>query len=193
MSCGYLYKLIKGKIKESQQSDEQEYAYWVQMYNNAKARKMFEKKTEGKNYGEAKFESIYSWLEDVGSDPDYIDVWVGINNRRNFVHLYDYIEFNTLEKPSSKKRLRSVINSDYSYWSLDESKDIDHFSDSETQSAYRLQIRQQAQNFYADPMLNYSIRSSDVSRDYDSFSDSDTHSEYCFQLRQQAHNFYLVM
>ena len=191
MSCGYLYKLIKGKIKESGKSDEQEYAYWVQMYNNAKARKMFTKKGDEKSYGEARFESIYSWLDDVGSDPDYLDVWIGFNHRRDFVHLYDYIDFNTLEKPSSKKRLRSVINSDYSYWSLDESKDVDNSSYSETQSAYILQIRQQAQNFYVDSTMNSSTRSDNDSTH--SFSQSETHSEYCFQLRQQAHNLYMVM
>ena len=148
MSCGQLSSWFKGKTKESQTNDEQDYAYWVQMYNNAKARKLINRKMDDKNYGLAKFESIHSWLQEVGNDPDYVDIGGAYNYHKNYVHLYDYIEINTLEKPSSKKRLHSVINSDYSFWSLDDSKEVSCFSESDTQSEYCFQLRQQAHNLY---------------------------------------------
>ena len=114
MSCVQMSSWFKGKTKESERNDEQEYAYWVQMYNNAKVRKLIYKKMENKKYGLAKFESIHSWLQDVGKDPNYVYIGGGYNYHKNYVHLYDYIEINTLGKPSSKKQLHSVINSDYS-------------------------------------------------------------------------------
>ena len=150
MSCGQLGSWFRGKAKEPVGYSEEDYTYWMQLYNNAKARKMEQRRIVERNktqYGLAKFESVHSWLHEVSKDPDYVDM-----SGSDYLQICDYIEMNSLERRPVNKRLHSAHNSDYSYWSLDDSRSTSSTTsstaDSDTHSEYCFQLRQQAQNLY---------------------------------------------
>ena len=144
MSCAQLSSWFKGKVKEREPIENLDYAHWLELYNSAKERKLLESSRKQRNEGINKFKSIELWLDEVGKDPDYVYTNIG----PHFMREDDWIYINSIERPAHSKRLHSAKNSDYSYWSLDDSVDSGHFSDVDTQSEYCFQLRQQAHNLY---------------------------------------------
>ena len=146
MSCLQFSSWLKGKLKESKSLEEKEYEYWKQMYNNAKVRQQTKKRVD-QHYGDDKFKSVHSWLQDLESDSNYGYIFSCDYNCYRNNHNYDYIDIKTFEKPTSRRWLHSGIDSDYSFWSLDDTSETECLS--ETPSEYRAQVRRESLNFYA--------------------------------------------
>ena len=132
MSCVQLSSWFRGKNKPTQTNNVQDYAYWMQLYNDAKARKMINNRLESRR-GLAKFENIHSWLEELENEQKH--------------GRCDYIDIKTLEKAATQGCLYSGKNDDYSFWSLDDTTRLEYPSDSQTE--YCHQIRRQAMHLYA--------------------------------------------
>ena len=74
------------------------------------------------------------------NDPDYGKIRGYEYYSNNYLHNYDYIHIKCFENPSARRWIHSENNSDYSFWSLDDTAGVDSYSDTEYEYCGLLRI-----------------------------------------------------
>ena len=129
MSCVELRNIFLEKRKKIPYNHLEDYDYCKLLYENARKKKSSQKKIQEVRREDNRFEDIQMFLREMESE----GVFEEVENESDY---YEYYQLSSWEERSRQQhQVYSGLNSDYSFWSLDDwspsnlSESISEYSD----------------------------------------------------------------